>query len=332
MTALSLRPGPSVLPEALGAGLDAFALPWQVSRGEAARLRRWLTICAGLALLAGGVIPWLPLPERPPPVPVVMPAAPMQITLELPRREPPPPPPPPPLPRAETIEAPRPAAVTAAKPEPVPEPAVAAAPEPVPDAREVAAASGLMAHRDTLASLRGAVDTGRLAAAGTERHGAPGAAAGVDASRLAARQGARSAGIKDGSLSRETGGVALEARTTTRVDAPSTGTGTATAEARPADPRQRSIEDVRRVFDANKGAIFAIYHRALRADPALRGEVVLELVIDPGGRVTDVRIVSSELPDQPLLDRLLSRIRMFDFGAREVAPTRISYPVHFLPG
>jgi len=328
-TALS-RPGAGPLPW-LVARADGFELPWRNSAAEAAGLRRWLGICAGIALAVGVVMPWLPLPERAPPIPQQVPAVAMKIMLEAPRREPPPPPPPPQP--TEAAEAPRPAAVTAARPEPVPTPATAAAPEPVPDAREVAAASGLMAFRDTLASMRGAVDKGRLAAAGLESSGATGAAAGVDASQLAVQQGARSAGVNTASLSRETGGVALAGRETTRVDAPSSGSGTGTPTAgRPADPRERSIEDVRRVFDANKSAIFAIYHRALREDPALRGEVVLELVIEPAGRVTEIRVVSSDLEDPALLDRLLSRVRMFDFGARDVAPTRISYPVHFLPG
>ena len=282
------------------------------------------------------MVPWLPLPDVDIPVPEIIAAVPIQVMLEQPRRLPPPPPPPPkeiPPPRAEVAQAPKAAPIPTREPKPVPEPATAAAPEPTPDAREVASAAGLMAFKDTLATLRGAVDKGRLAAAGTENHGSPGAAAGVDRSQLAARQGARSAGVNDGDLSRETGGVALAGRETTRVDAPASGSGTGTInEGRAPDPRQRSIEDVRRVFDANKGAIFAIYHRALRSDPALRGEVVLELMIAPGGAVTEIRVLASEMRDDDMLARLLSRIRMFDFGERDVAPTRISYPVHFLPG
>ena len=80
-----------------------------------------------------------------------------------------------------------------------------------------------------------------------------------------------------------------------------------------------------------KGAIFAIYNRALRHDPSLQGKVVLELQIDPTGHVLDCRVVSSELPDQSLMDKIVSRIRMFDFGKKDVGTTTISYPVQFLP-
>ena len=63
----------------------------------------------------------------------------------------------------------------------------------------------------------------------------------------------------------------------------------------------------------------------------MQGKVVLELVIDPSGAVTDVRVVASELTDEALVAKIVSRIRMFNFGSREVGTTTISYPVHFLP-
>ena len=45
----------------------------------------------------------------------------------------------------------------------------------------------------------------------------------------------------------------------------------------------------------------------------------------------DCRVVSSELPDENLMAKIVSRIRMFDFGKRDVGTTTISYPVQFLP-
>jgi len=41
----------------------------------------------------------------------------------------------------------------------------------------------------------------------------------------------------------------------------------------------RSREEIELVFDKNKGAIYAIYNRALRDNPALQGKLVLELTI-----------------------------------------------------
>ena len=315
------------------ASIDAFTLPWEFRQQDGVRLRRWLMMCGAFALVASLVVPWLPVPEIVGLQPEAVKVEPTRIVLAAPRPVVVPPPPlppqnPPSATPARAIETPRPAPA----PTVAPQQDRASAAEPTPDAREVAASSGLLALQDTLTDLRGAVDTGKLANASIGGSSG-GAAATVDHSRLAAHQGSRSGGVNEETLSRDTGGVALTGRETTRIEAPATVTGSgATGAERTADPRQRSIEDIRRVFDANKGAIFAIYHRALRTDPALRGQVVLELLIEPGGAVAEIRVVTTELKDDELMTRLLSRIRMFDFGARDVGTTRISYLVHFLPG
>jgi len=138
------------------------------------------------------------------------------------------------------------------------------------------------------------------------------------------------------------GGVALSGRETTKVAASAGAIGAGGVRASSTasndngtgmagDARSRSIEDIRRVFDSNKGSIFAIYNRALRADPSLQGKVVLELVISPTGEVMNCQVVASELADPSLVERIVSRVRMFDFGNRDVRTTTISYPVHFLP-
>jgi len=314
---------------AIATRFDAFMLPWDRVREDNRRLRRWLLLCGAAAVLMGTVIPWLPLPDAASAARTAAPPPITQIVLERPQPViPPPPPPPPAATRAEPPPpAPAPRAPTAAA-EPAPP-----APIPAVDPRERAAAAGLLAFSDALADMRNAVDTEQLQDTRAARQGG-GAAATVDRSLLTTTHTERSSGVNLAELSRETGGVALAGRETTRVEAPAGSAAPAdprTSGAASADPRLRSIEDVRKVFDANKGAIFAIYNRSLRTDPALRGQLVLELVIEPAGHVSEVRVVSSELADEELLSRLLGRIRMFDFGAGEVGQTRITYPVHFLP-
>ncbi|MDE2161485.1 MAG: TonB family protein, partial [Burkholderiales bacterium] len=93
----------------------------------------------------------------------------------------------------------------------------------------------------------------------------------------------------------------------------------------------RPIEDIRLAFERNKGAIYALYTRALRVDPSLHGKVVVELTITPGGQVSAARIVSSELHDDELERKLLARIRLFEFGARAVEPLILTWPLDFLP-
>jgi protein TonB len=85
------------------------------------------------------------------------------------------------------------------------------------------------------------------------------------------------------------------------------------------------------VFERHKGAIYAIYNRALRDDAALQGKVVLELKIAPSGAVTDCRVVSSELRASEVEAKLLARIRLFDFGAKDVEPMVVTWPIDFLP-
>ncbi len=86
----------------------------------------------------------------------------------------------------------------------------------------------------------------------------------------------------------------------------------------------RSDESIRRIMDANKGAIFAIYNRALRVDPQLRGKLVFEMVIDSAGSVVQITLVSSELSDAALASKILSRIRLINFGAEDVVNTRVN--------
>ncbi|MCU7916033.1 MAG: TonB family protein, partial [Candidatus Thiodiazotropha sp. (ex Gloverina cf. vestifex)] len=93
----------------------------------------------------------------------------------------------------------------------------------------------------------------------------------------------------------------------------------------------RTREEIQTVFDQNKGAVYALYNRALRSDPALRGKVVLELTISPAGKVTKCRILSSELNDSKLERKLVSRIKLFKFSAKDVETAIISYPIDFLP-
>jgi protein TonB len=51
----------------------------------------------------------------------------------------------------------------------------------------------------------------------------------------------------------------------------------------------------------------------------------------PSGKVTRCTIVSSELDDTALSDKIAQRIKLFDFGAQDVNEVTITYPIDFLP-
>ena len=93
----------------------------------------------------------------------------------------------------------------------------------------------------------------------------------------------------------------------------------------------RTEEDVAYVMDKHKSVLHALYRRARRNHPGLKGKIVLELTILPSGKVSKVRIVSSELNDPSLEQNLIARIRQFDFGSRPVQPLTLTIPVEFLP-
>lgn len=303
---------------------NAFSLPWDIGREDQQRLKRWLLVCLISVAGAGLVIPFLTLPEIPREEQEALPPQLARIVMERPK--PVIPPPPPPEAKDEVKEAPKP------EPEKQPEPVKQVEKEPtVADAREKAATAGLLQFKDAFADMRDSVDVSKLEDTGAIQRGS-GQAATIDRSVLTSKHGTRSAGVNVAALSRDTGGVALSGRETTKVDAPEGAKGEGgVRERRRTDPRSRSIEEIRRIFDANKGAIFAIYNRALRSDPTLQGKVVLELVIAPSGRVTDIKVVASELADDDLVSKILSRVRLFDFGKRDVGVTTINYPVQFLP-
>lgn len=307
--------------------MPQFSLPWDLNRPDRKRFNRWLTIMLAVIVVFGGAVPWLPVPEVDRTELEELPPQLARIMLDKPEPVIPPPPPKPEVVEEEVKPEPEPEKV-----EPKPEPEKVIEPEPtVADAQEKAKVSGLLAFQDAFADMREAVDVSKLQDTGAIQQGS-GEAASIDRSVLTSKHGTRSAGVNVTELSRDTGGVALSGRETTKVEVPEGSKGEGGVRApRELDARQRSIEEIRRVFDTNKGAIFAIYNRALRADPTLQGKVVLELVISPAGQVMDVKVVASEIDDEAVVAKIVNRVRMFNFGKRDVGTTKISYPVHFLP-
>jgi periplasmic protein TonB len=304
----------------------SYDLPWTPTPEDERRVRRVLGAALGLFIGLGIVIPLLPERER---SQVVAPAVPERVVEFLLERPKPPPPPEPkvelqrPQPKSEVV--PR-----AERPKPVPAP-VAEAP-PRPDPRKKAAESGLLALSDQLAELR-ALEVEPAAPAQTLNIGA-GEKTRVDRALLTARTGEGSGGIAVSKASSGFGGgaTALAGHATAKVES--------SVAAAPANDVQRTgrssqasrtREEVELVFDRNKSAIYALYARALRDNPALQGKVVLEVTIAPSGEVTDCRIVSSDLGDAELERKLVSRVRMFRFEPRDVAPMTTTKPIEFFP-
>jgi periplasmic protein TonB len=232
--------------------------------------------------------------------------------------------------------------------------------------RRKVAGVGLLAMTQQLNELRGAPLAVQLkqdiqAGPGVGTGTGPGVGAGTEPgvptrALITANAAQGSGGINTASYSRHTGGGGLAGRATTLVEgvpgggggnglgaggAPGgkgQGAGTSSGNAAGgtlqrggSSKASRSIEEIKLVFERNKGAIYAIYNRALREDPSLQGKVVVELKIAPSGSVLNCRIVSSELRTPELEQKLLARIKQFDFGAKDVDQLVLTWPVDFLP-
>jgi hypothetical protein len=64
----------------------------------------------------------------------------------------------------------------------------------------------------------------------------------------------------------------------------------------------------------------------------LRGQLVLKLTIEPDGTVSLCELHSASMDAPTLADQVVTRVRSFDFGAKEdIVAVTIIYPIDFLP-
>jgi TonB family protein len=301
-----------------------FDLPWTPSDDEQRRVRRVLGAVLGLFLGFGIVIPLLPDKPRTPAMAPAVPERIVEFILQQPK--------PKPKPKPVEVEQPKPVEVPRVE-TPVERPVPVVKSEPKPDPRKKAAASGLLAMSDQLAELRDLdvktnVDAKSLNAGAGERTR-------VDRSILTAKAGAGSGGIAVGEVSKGFGGgsTGLKGHATAKVSSATTEPGAAAEAQRSGKSAKaaRTREEIELVFDKNKSAIYSLYSRALRENPALQGKVVLEVTIAPTGEVTECRVISSELGDPELERKLVARVKMFRFEDRDVATMTTTKPIEFFP-
>lgn len=290
-------------------------LPWESCGDEDARFRKILRYMVLFFIVFAAIVPYLPVEELSRVKQEKVPPHLARVLLE--QRE---------LPKPVVVK-PR------VKPKPKPRVSEKPKPRPVQDvtqARDVAEISGVLAFQDDLIEMRDSLDLDALSQTQT-RLGEEGAQV-TERSIITSGTTKSSGGIKSAKLSRDTGGAALSARETTQVNSTlALNTQKHSGQSQSAKLGGRSDESVRRVMDKNKGAIYAIYNRALRKNPMLQGKLVFEMLINAGGVVTELKMLSSELSDPELSRKILSRIRLIQFGSQDVHATRVNYSFDFLP-
>jgi protein TonB len=311
-----------------------FVLPWEATRKEDARFREILKRLLLLFLLLAIVFPWLPLPEIVREEAEIIPPALAKIIIQQKLPAPPPPP------KQEAVEIEKPV-----EPKKVAEKTAPPARKKGKPAGKNVASMGVAAFSSQLQSLRSSLDVAKLQARNTNV--STGAAAKATRSVLGRDSAVKTSGGVNSSVLNSTGsGTQLGSRNGVSVASPigygngSGGDGGGSGGAGGGGGGKhhssvaggRDMESIRRVFERHKGAIYAIYNRALRQDPEIRGKYVFHIVIEPSGEISKIELVSSELGNVKLEKKLLTRIRGIDFGPDDVLATPVNYKFDFLPG
>lgn len=298
------------------------ALPYSGNAEETRRFNRFLFATLFPALLAGAVVPHLPRPEIPAEIVEIYPPRLVKLRFE-PEPEPPP------------VVEPAPAPTPVVAPEPAPQPAPAAtsaarrhlarAPEKKPVDRSAQIRKSLEKLRENPAILSSLSNRPLKQVVSADQ---------PKEERLSAdlQQGAAEVGRP--APRREKSEVELSGHSSTRVSTPSPGTGQGTStRGKPGGGggSGRSSQEIQSVFDRNKAAINNIYERALRNNPHLAGKIVLRITIQPDGSVSACQLHSSSLADDDVVQRVMRRVRLFNFGNKQVPAVTIDYPIEFFP-
>ncbi|MDE2219962.1 MAG: TonB family protein [Gammaproteobacteria bacterium] len=292
----------------------SFELPWEPDPEEQRRFRRLLRIGLALVLVFGLILPFVHLP-RPT---AAEEAVPPRLARLMQQEQPKPPPPKP-------VEKPQ------EKPKPETKPTEI--PKPVDTRKKMENSAAMRAIKDELADLRDQLDTKDLQS--RQLKADVGKDARSERSLISSKVGVGSAGIVTAASSRGfgSGAGALSDHNTAAVNSRIAAEAAASRVTRngTSGKASRSEEEIALVFDRNKGAIDALYARALRERADLQGKIVLQLTISPAGEVTDCRLLSSELNDPDLERKIVARVKLFRFEAKDVEAITARKTLEFFP-
>jgi len=294
-----------------------YDLPWDGDLESSQRFRKILRVLLIVLAIFGILFPLLPRPQH-----TIAEEVPERLARVMTQTPKPPAPPPPPVPKPQE--------------KPKIEPKLAMVRPPV-DLRERAhekAQKQLNQVKDQLADLRDIMDLKPLETKNLS--GAVGADAHAERSLITSKVGAGSGGITSANSSRGFGSGAgsLTGHETTAVNSGIVASGLnakGPAASGGGGKAARSREEIELIFDRNKGRIYSLYARALRNNAELQGKLVLEFTIAPSGEVTMCRVVSSELKDPDLEQKIVAMVRLFHFDPKDVDSITTTKPIDFFP-
>ena len=256
--------------------------------------------------------------KQPPPPPVVVPE---KKPLEKIEQE---------KPKVEPKEKPK----EESKVEPKVEPVANPVPQKNPaQARLKASNSGLMALSNKLTSLQDSFDVKDFSNVPLKKQNANASQSKSEAFNsniITSGVTETSKGIGSKAVAKSSGPSQLSGRATSSVSS-ALAEDTAPTVSRSASGSSRTENEIARVFEESKGAIYSMYNRALRGDPALQGKIILELTIEADGSVSDCRIISSNLNSPEFEKKIIARVKLFHFKPGNVRQATIKYPIDFVP-
>ncbi len=301
-------------------------LPWVESENDR-RFKRILLICVVAFTMLGLIVPYLPTSE--PVIKDLKSVSPRLAQLVFEKKKPLPPPP---VPKAVPKKLKDKPVVKKQEKKQLKKPEKKKLTPKQKTAQTVAASSGLVALSDELNDLRDTFDLSEFADQPLSKSANSKQQDFSNQSVISSKALQSSGGINTGNLTKSTGGGALASRSTTRVDSKiATNTPKKVVKRSQSGKIIRPEYEIEQVFQKNKGAIYSIYNRALRKDPSLQGKVVIELTIAANGRVTAVKILSSDLNNLKLEKRIIARVKLFKFKPGNTEEVTVKYPIDFLP-
>ena len=78
--------------------------------------------------------------------------------------------------------------------------------------------------------------------------------------------------------------------------------------------QQGTQEKLLDTLDKATTSLYKLYNRELRKDPNIRGAIRFKIFISELGQVMDIEILSSEIDNTPLVNKIKNRMALIDFG------------------
>jgi outer membrane biosynthesis protein TonB len=315
----------------------AQVMPWARGCEEDNRFRRSLAAALLVSITVGLLVSVIELPILERDTVIEVPKRVAKLVRE--ERKPLPPPVPVEEPIIPEEELPKPELAAEQPPDELPEvpedPVVAEVEQP--GSKEQVKSKGILAFRESFASRANMRPTARLGSQARVTNAGQNTVGRPERSMVTTSAPGSSGGINLGDISRGIGGggggSGIEGVQVTQVASSIGGAGGGSD--RPLSggtSAGRTDEEIQIVFDRYKAALYRLYNRELRKDPTLRGQLVLQLTIEPDGSVSLCQLQSSNMEAPVLAQQVVDRVRAFDFGAKEdIVAMTIIYPIDFLP-